>query len=301
MLDFEPVSLEMYDTVYGYMSLYGEGSCQHSFVSMYSLFEKYGDCICEKDGFLYTFRSRLKPDGYRAYLAPMGGGDKAAAYEAVLNDAHENGAKAAFITLTKAEAAFLEERFSDRFAFENDRDLAEYMYRTEKMAYLPGGALVKRRTEANQFWNTYGSRASVERITSADFAEILDFERYWLAQNMRGESTDALEQEACAIEKQLAYWDELHLSGVVLRLDGKVRGYSYGTPLSDEFYDALIEKGDKELVYPYRVLRKESVRQCALDRKYVNMEEDVGIEGLRKLKQAYKPEYLLEKFRVYEK
>ena len=38
---FHELTPKEYDLVYKYMSVYGEGSCQHSFVTMYALFEKY--------------------------------------------------------------------------------------------------------------------------------------------------------------------------------------------------------------------------------------------------------------------
>lgn len=300
-LEFHPLTLPEYDTVYAYMSAHGEGSCQHSFVSMFSLFEKYGDCICEKDGFLYTLRSHYGDEQYRVYLAPMGDGDLKAAFQNILDDAHHYGRKVKFVTLTQSYADFVRENFGDLFEYTEDRDLAEYMYRTEKMSTFSGNQLMKRRTETHKFWNTYGERATVKLITHDDFDEILAFEQFWLEQNTTTHDMHSLSREARAIEYQLAHYDELHLSGIVLRIDGVVRGYGYGTKLSDEFYDALIEKGDRSVLNIYRVLRLESVKQCATECTYVNMEEDLGIEGLRALKYAYKPEYLLNKYIVTEK
>lgn len=300
-LTFHLPALEEYDAVHPILAEYGEGSCQHSFVTMYTLREKYGDEICLLDGVVYTLRSHLCDDTHRVYLAPLGGGDREAAFRNVIEDAHRYGKKAKFFTLTPSAAEFLQKHFPERFDYEDDRNLAEYFYRTEQMANLPGGKLAKRRKEAHQFWNTYGDRATVKPITQEDHDEIIAFEVQWLQQNMEHHDTFSLEREAKFIRQQMAHFDDLHLSGVVMRVDGVVRGFSYGTTLSDRYYDALIEKADKELVYPYRVLRVESVRQCALDHTYVNLEEDLGIEGLRKLKTEYYPEYLLNKFIVTEK
>lgn len=282
------------------MSAFGEGSCQHSFVTLYSLSEKYGDCVCERDGFLYVLRSRLCGDGYRVYLAPMGAGDRRAAFEAIFEDAREYGAKAKFVTLTRSAKEFVEEVFPGRFDCREEWDLAEYVYRTEAMAAFPGGKLAKRRKEVHHFWRVYGERATIRPLTAADFPEILAFEDEWLLENRENPELPALQREARAIRLQLEHFDDLHLSGVVLRLDGRVRGYGYGTKLSDSFYDALIEKGDRELEYAYRVLRQESVKQCCMDCAFVNLEEDVGVEGLRALKNAYQPDHLIEKYIVTE-
>ncbi|MBQ9347995.1 MAG: DUF2156 domain-containing protein, partial [Oscillibacter sp.] len=174
-LVFEPVQLEDYARIYQYTSMYGEGSCQHSPVSMYSLAEKYGDSVCERDGFLYTLRSNLCDETYRVYLAPLGGGDQKRAFENLLADAAQHGKRVKFHTLTERAAAALEEALLGQFEFREDRDLAEYIYRAESMATFSGIRLKKRRNEVNAFWSRYAERAAVTRISSADFADMLAY------------------------------------------------------------------------------------------------------------------------------
>ena len=300
-LEFEPVGLKDYSRIYPYTSAFGEGSCQHSPVSMYSLEEKYGDAISEKDGFLYTLRSRLCDQDYRVYLAPLGGGSMKEAFERLFADAESYGKRVKIISVTERAAEILEQEFPGRFDLQEERDLAEYMFRSEIMGTFVGHALQKRRTEVHAFWHLYGERAAVSRITPEDFPGILEFEQKWLAQNKETHDMNVLEREARMIEKQLAHFDALHLSGVVLRIDGEIVGFGYGTKLSDHFYDAIVEKGDRNIQHVYKVLRQESVKQCAMDCVYVNMEEDMGLPGLRALKYAYKPEYLLKKYIATER
>ncbi len=299
-LAFRAVGLEDYGRIWPYTSKYGEGSCQHSPVSMYSMSEKYGDSVCEEDGFLYTLRSGLCDGEYRVYLAPLGGGDLKAAYQRILDDAAAYGEKVKFHTLTETAAAFLGEAFPGRFEITENRDLAEYFCRTESTATFAGGPLQRRRREVHTFWHTYGDRASFTRIGPEDIPDILAFERRWLSVSEETRDSSALRIESRMIEKQLEHFDELHLSGVVLRIDGAVEGFSYGTKLSDTCFDGLVEKGNREVPHISKVLRQESVKQCAMDCEYVNMEEDVGVPGLRVVKMSYCPEYLLRKFIAVE-
>lgn len=294
-ISFSPVRLEDMERIYPYTSVFGEGSCQHSPVSMWSLAEKYGDEICIADDTLFVLRRNLCDDEYRVYLAPLGA-DPEAGFDRILEDAKAHGRKVKFLTLTQHYADILTSTHPDDFNITEDRDLAEYMYRTEKMAAFSGRSLRKRRSEANTLWNIYGERASVKLIEPADHKDILEFENIWLEQSSEDHDMEALRREARMIEKQLEYFDQLSLSGIVLRIDGVVHGFGYGVKLSDIHYDAVIEKGDRNIPHIYKVLRKESVRQCAMECTYVNMEEDVGIAGLRAIKLAYKPEYLLSKY-----
>ncbi len=299
-MEFSEVMLENIEHIFAYTSAYGEGSCQHSPISMFSLKEKYDDRVCEKDGFLYILRNGLCDDTYRVYLAPLGEGDIRVGFENILSDAASHGKKVKFMTLTEKAKSALEEAFPGRFSIQEDRDLSEYVYRTEVMATYAGKKLRKRRQEVAKFWAAYGDRVTVQKIEASDHEDILEFEERWVAINSETHDQVALEIEAREIEKQLKFFDELHLSGIVLRIDGEVHGFGYGTKLSDEMYDAIIEKGDRGIPDIYKVLRQESVKQCAVVCPYVNLEEDVGQPGLRNLKLAYQPEYLIDKYIVTE-
>lgn len=300
-LKFKPVSLEAQGVIRYYMEMYGENSCQHSFVSMYSLYEKYGDAVWEQDGFLYTLREHLCREHVRVYLAPMGAGDKRKAFQNILDDAHRHNAVAEFQTLTDTAKRFLETEFPGQFEFQNLRDYAEYLYTAKKLAMLSGNKLSGKRYDANVFRRVYGSRMNVGVIQENDFDEILSFEKKWLLQCQESHDTDALMREFRVIQKQLDHYRELNLSGIVLRIDGTVCGFGYGVPISASCYDALIEKGDRKIPNIYRILNQEAVRQCAMDYIYVNREEDVGVPGLRVSKLAYQPDILMNKYLAMEK
>lgn len=294
------MKLEDYDLIYSFTSKYGEGSCQHSFVSMYSMYEKYSDVICVEDETLYILRSNLCDRTHRVFLSPMGGKDMEKAFTRILDDTAGFGKKVKFITLTEDTALFLEKTFPGRFLIKEAPDLFEYIYRTDRMSTFSGRKLKKRRSEVNHFHTIYGDRASVDRITPADFPEIMEFESWWLRENQEDHDRLSLRREQRMIDFQLKYFDRLHLSGILVRIDGEVKGFGYGTKLSDSYYDAIIEKGDRKIPHIYKVLRSESVRQCAMDCTYVNMEEDLGIPGLRAVKMMYKPDFLIRKYIAVE-
>ncbi len=301
ILHFEQLNLTDYDRVYEYTSKYGEGSCQHSFVSMYCLSEKYGDAICEYDGFLFTLRRNLCDANYRVYLAPLGEGDLKAAYSLILDNAKRHKKKVKFCSLTESHAKFLKENFPGVFEIEYERGLAEYIYKSENLAYFPGRGLKERRHEVNKFWKTYGDRAVCTRITADDLDDIMAFEMNWLHDNKDRDDIEMLRRESRMMHMQIDIFNELRLSGVVLRIDGEVNAFGYGVKLSDDYFDAILEKGDRNNPLIYKVIRQESVKQCAMDCKYVNMEEDLGFDGLRLMKMKYHPEYLIEKYIVTER
>lgn len=300
-LEFQPVRLEDYDRIYPYTSVYGEGSCQHSPVSMYSQSEKYGDSVCVQDKVLYTLRSHLCNDTCRVYLAPLCADNLMKdAFARILADAKSYGKKVKFVTLTERAANTLVQAFPGRFDYEEYRDMAEYIYRANQMAEFSGKELRKRRAEVHTFWNTFGERASITPIRHEDIPSCLKYEQKWLADNLETHDKDTLLRDARMIEMQMEKYDALHLSGVILRIDGVIRGFCYGTKLGNT-YDVIVEKADRDVPHSFKVLRMESAKQCAADCEFVNMEEDVGLPGLRALKLAYKPEFLLQKLIATER
>ena len=110
VLEFSPVAPEDYDRIFPFTSRYGEGSCQLSPVSMFSLSEKYGDSVCVRNGVLYTLRKNLCDESFRVYLAPLGD-DARSGYASVLSDAAAYGKRVRFESLTEAQASLLEEVF----------------------------------------------------------------------------------------------------------------------------------------------------------------------------------------------
>lgn len=297
MMDFQSIALADQARVNDYFYRYGEDSCQHSFVSLYCMQQKYGDQICEKDGFLYIMRAKRSSAREQVCLFPMGEASGLADAVALLReDAHARGAFLRFETLTRTAAQALEHLFPGEFSIEPCRDYAEYLYSYEKLAFLPGPEMASKRHDINTFFRDYGSRCCIERLGPEHIEPVRAFQQRWLADRMREQEDPQLLCEDAAIQRGLNHFEALGLSGVVVFIDGALAGFAYGVPLSERCYDVLIEKGDLRFPDIYRVLNRDLVRLCCADYAMINREEDVGAPGLRKAKLSYKPDRLLEKY-----
>lgn len=304
MLSFEKITLKDRDVLRQYLYQYGENSCQHSFVSMFCMAGKYGDMFCQQDGYLFIQRGNKRTPGFRNYLFPMGDTtDKSAlknAISLILEDAKSHGQKARFETVTRKAAEEIQRLFPERFHCVNIRDYAEYLYTHEKLADLPGSEMASKRHDINTFFRDYGDKTVIEKICPDHIEKIRTFQKNWLLDMLRGEEDVQLELENEAIQVGLDHFEELGLSGIVVFVDGEIAGFAYGTPISKDCYNVIIEKGDRRVPDIYRVLNRDLVRMCCDGYAYINREEDVGVAGLRKAKMSYKPDILLEKFIVTE-
>jgi hypothetical protein len=301
-LNFQPLSLSHQPMIEKYMLRFGENSCQHSFVSMFCFNGKYGYSVCEEDDRLFICKEKFSGDQYRVYLSPMGGddGDKAAAIQRLLEDAHSYGAKARLETVTENIKNNIEKECPGVFRANENRDYAEYIYTAEKLAYLPGKEMASKRKDTNSFWRDFDGRVNIKKMTGAASDEIIAYQEKWLKTRLQQEDSVQLELENEAIMLGLKNFDKLGLSGIMLYVDNVLRGYAYGSKLSNDCYDVIIEKGDREIDNIYRVLNMEIVRRCCAGITYINREEDLGVPGLRKSKLSYKPDILLKKYVLTE-
>ncbi len=304
MMNFEAVTLTHKKMIKPYLYKYGEGSCQHSFAAMFCMANKYGDSLCEKDGWLFIHRAGISSKTERAYLFPMGDNSDEVrlghAIEAIIEDAHNHGAAVRFETLTAAAKDAVARLFPGVFSVTALRDYSEYIYTYDKLANLSGHQMASKRQDINTFYRTYGNSVRIEKIKDKHLDEIRSFQKMWLNNRLNGEEDVQLDYENIAIQLGLSNFAELDLSGIVIYIDNVMRGYAYGAPLSQNSYDVMIEKGDRRIADIYRVLNRDLVRLCCGQYRYINREEDVGNEGLRCAKLSYKPDILLEKYLLHE-
>ena len=309
MLDFQPVSMGIKPLVDSYTFKYGEGSCQHSFVSSYCLRQKYGDMFCEHDNFLYTLRSNLCTEHERIYLFPHGDRNNPDAVknalQNILDDAHANNSRVKFETLTESAKDLVCAMFPDVFEVQYCRDLAEYMYSIDDLVNMPGKHFMTKRKLLHKFFKDYDGRYETLKIAPEHIEQIRIFQGEWLGEKIFRDNNPIheshLENENNCVQCALDDYFRLGLSGIVIFIDGTLCGYMYGAPLSAECFDMISGKGDSDIPNISYALKYETARLCCGGFKYANFEEDLGIEGLRNMKNLYMPEYLIEKYILVEK
>ena len=107
--------------------------------------------------------------------------------------------------------------------------------------------------------------------------------------------------EMCVALNALRLYEELHLTGGLLRVGGEVAAFTLGTPANEDTFVVHVEKARNDIDAAYTMINQQFVIHEIVDKyKYVNREDDVGMEGLRRAKLSYQPEFLVEKGFVTE-
>lgn len=298
-----------------------------SFANIFLLRQKYGTKIALQDGFLFRYYNGQ--GSRRGYAFPLGEGDAGAAIALIAEDARESGRPLEFCLVDEPRAQILREYFASAGAsidepalyFEENRGDSDYVYSAESLANLPGNTYRKKRNHISRFTRTYG-QFELREMTPANIADALEIEKRWMnvddaapgdsGQEMpcdcaeaawaeRSEDEKSRHAEYCAIMEALENFDALGMKGAVLYVGGVPAGMTMASEIAPGAWDIHFEKVIDEYAVNggYAIINKLfAERLVAAGAKFINREEDIGLEGLRKAKLSYYPQTILDKTHV---
>lgn len=290
MLCYQPVALSDREWVEPLFLESGFLGSEYTFANLYNWSKTYTFALARYEDFVVV-RNGNEEDC--SYLYPAGRGDLRAVIEAMWEDAAAHGVKFRIIGITEDKQTALENLFPGRFRFTPVRDNADYLYRVEKLTALAGKKLHGKRNHINRFLEN-NPDWRYEPITRENIAAVAGMSAEWCRINNCSED-GSLKREACAVKSGLSHYFELGLTGGVLWAGGRVVGFTYGSAVSGRVFDVQVEKAFYDVQGAYPMINQQFVKNELQSFEYVNREDDLGDEGLRKAKLSYYPDLLLEK------
>ena len=290
MCDFHPISLAdktLFDELLPYEDSKSSG---YSFGNVY-----LWDLLCRRnvarmdDRLCVEYLCKSGP----FFAFPVGRGELAPVLEALRRRAEEQGRPFLFHGVTAPQRQALEEACPGRFAFSPDREDFDYIYTVEALSTLSGKKLHGKRNHCNKFEVTYPDW-HYERLSPALFDGCLAVLDEWDAEKDGGNP-----EENRAIRHVFRDWDTLGMEGGILYAGRQVAAFSIGERLTADTMDVHFEKARDDVEGAYPMITWEFSRQLAADHpelRYLNREEDMGIENMQKAKESWYPLFLVEKY-----
>ena len=265
--------------------------CEFNAVSAYLWNREYDLRIARLDG--TVIKAYYRGNGtVWGYCLPRGKNVKGAV-EAAISHAAQNGEAAAFDYLSADERGELESLFPGRFSFTPQYDTRDYIYLTENLARLPGKKFHGKRNHISKFFRTYDN-AEVKEINSSNIRDALKVVRGWYREK---EIDFENYGEYGVIQEALINFDEFKMKGMVLYVSSQPVAMTLGCEISPLCLDVMFEKALTDFEGSYAVINNEFAKSMQ-GYRYLNREEDMGIEGLRKAKLSYHPDIVYERFRA---
>lgn len=291
MIEFQHLNLSQKSSFDQYLHNCGERGCEYSFVNLYIWGRQKAAQVCDHLVFFSQFNRKS------VYLYPVGQGDKCAVLDAIIADAKARGIPCRLVGLTQDDCAELERLFPGKFRYHFDRDAFDYVYDIHDLADLKGRKFQRKRNHLNRFRDANPDHALVP-ITQENLQDVTALVERWyqlrLEQNPHGD----YQMEQAALRKALQQRGDLGLEGLLLYVGGEPVAMTMGSRLNATTFDIHFEKALDITDGAYPAINQgfaAYLREKYPELEFLNREDDLGIEGLRKAKLSYNPHHMVEK------
>ena len=242
------------------------------------------------DGLILLATEKVK----KYFLPPLGYG-RQGLITAYLLDYGSHHKMTNFIK--RAPLEFINRIDMNQFEKKEDRNNYDYIYLAEDLALLPGRKFSNKRSFIKKFKLNYD-------FEYLDYDPTMQSECIELAERWFARKNDDKQRcdECNAIKTFLNHYEHFDAPGKVLRINNKVVAFAFGEELNPDTYVIHFEKADTEFIGIYQTINQ-LFAQDVLNKgyKFINREQDLGIEGIRKAKNSYHPVKMGEKYNIYQK
>lgn len=296
MLDFKPVTLSDRDWIYPIIYSAGIRNADYSFTNIFAWGESFMARQAKIDGCL-VISTNVYGENY--YSFPVGFESEAQlknVIDQLMAHCSANGEKFILHAMSKENTEIAERLFPNIFDITAVVDMFDYIYSAEKLATLKGKKLHSKRNFINRFTAEHDWQAvSMTTENSRLWADMLG---EWVFEQDDSAYESAFD-EARAMRVAMSNFTELQLDGIYLYADGHPCAFAVGERLSADTYVVHFEKADYAISGAYQMINREFVRTI-LEKypeiEYINREDDMGLENLRKAKLSYYPDIMEEKY-----
>ena len=290
MIDFKRLELSekaQYDNI---LMNCGVRGCEYSFVNLFLWGRQKAAVV---NGFMVVFSQF---DRRSVYPFPVGQGDVGPVLDAIIHDARARGIPCCLTSLTAEECELLESRYPGQFRFHTNRDNFDYVYDINGLADLKGRKYQKKRNHLHRFHEAHPDCRFVP-IEECDPEALTAMLKEWYDSHKAANPSVNYHLEEIAIERALRFREALGMEGLAMLEGDRLLAFTLGSRLNPTTFDVHFEKAIDEAAYPAinqafaRYLREKYPEVLYLDR-----EDDMGLEGLRKAKLSYNPDKMIEKY-----
>lgn len=293
-LTFKKMELEDREMANEYIRSAAGRSCETSFANIYLWQRHYRvEYTIIEDAIVFKTMQQEPSFSY-----PYSKGDTKKVLDIMMEYAKEQGFPFRMYSVTKEDFEELERLYPGKFEIEYDRDSADYIYETEKLITLSGKKYHGKRNHINRFKELYPDW-SYESITKDNVEECFQMALKWRNINGCEEDSEKLD-EICVTLNALRLLEELQLKGGLIRVNGDIVAFAIGEEICEDTFCVHIEKAFADIQGAYPMINQQFAEKEGVGYHYINREEDLGSEGLRKAKLSYRPVFLQEKGIVKE-
>lgn len=282
MIQFEPITLDLQEeykrrtdnirlSYYRFVNIFMSRNCT------YYRYAMVDDALCV---------ASLAPGQKPNCMFPLGAKDLCR----TLSLLRETLGDFTLLPMTAAMAGQLEMQCPGRFHVSAQRDYFDYVYETQALIQLAGKAYHGKRNFVNRFTSRYDY--TYVPLHQDNVHICLPLMEKWFADHPGYQSTFYDERQA--LGELIQNYNALGVKGAAIQVGEEIVGFTFGECMCPDTAHIVTEKANTDYPGIYPVLNQEFLKHEWAFTQYVNREEDMGLEGLRKAKLSYHPAFFGE-------
>lgn len=228
------------------------------------------------------------------YMMPIGSMDLAKAISLMEKDAKENSIPFQMKAISNHMWQMIDQTLPGKFHYLDDRDNYEYIYSSEKLINLSGKKLQSKRNHINRFKADNPNWEYISVTNKETLEECRNMLNEWENIKENQQDKESLKYDSLATRFMIDHFATLNLKGGAIKIDGKMIAFTIGEKLTDDTFVVHVEKAFSHINGAYTIINQQFIKNEASEFAYINREEDMGLEPLRKAKKSYYPDILLE-------
>ncbi|NLA74331.1 MAG: DUF2156 domain-containing protein [Deltaproteobacteria bacterium] len=290
-LDFKPVETGDQDIFKRYLMEDPPEISELTFTNLFMWQRLYHPVWAEQDNTLMII---MNPDDSSSYgLQPVGRGDKKKAIERMLDYLAE---KTEAPMIKRAGESFVNSTVDrDKYTCTLDRDNSDYVYKTIDLIELSGRKYHRKKNHLNQFKKNY--QYEYRELDKELVESFINMQEEWCKMRECVENPDLLSEDY-AVRRALIHFEELGYKGGAIILKGRVEAFSLGEALNRDTAVIHIEKANPDIPGLYTAINQIFAANAWPDTGFINREQDLGIEGLRKAEESDYPDHMVNKYTI---
>ncbi len=285
-MKFKKIELKDIEILKPFLTKTDELTCEINFANLLLWQPLYNNCYCIEDDILYL---KSYDDKIVTYSLPFG--DMTAGFKKIIE--HSGNPYPDIWAQEGPRFQQFKNLYGNHYDIIESRNEFDYIYNSYDLINLSGKKYHSKRNHISAFSKQFDWY--YEDITADNINLVKQCAKIWYDQ-IGASLDDELKTEMHGVDLMLDNLESLNIKGGAIVIDGKAVAFTLGSPINDMIYNIHIEKAIKGFETAYTVINREFASRHAKEYKYINREDDLGIEGLRKSKLSYHPEIILPKY-----
>ncbi len=273
----EEITLFHRDRVEGLRFKYGHELSSHAFLSIF-LWRKELKLYIYSNEDVFSVKCGLK--GSNTWFFPCGSSEGKIKFI----KEHMAAEDFALCYMRRQDVEFMEEYFPGGFGFKRDEASDEYIYKKEEHGTLIGKKYAKLRTQVHKAEREHEFKT--QELTDKNIKDALSILENFCAGESNGECRIS---DKGVVREAIEMFDILGIRGILTYMDNKPYSIAAGYPLTEDTFDMFLAKEREPVQGCNYYVKRKFFLSLPHEYSYINMEEDLGISGLRRMKTLLAP------------